>query len=64
MSEASSVISGTPASAFDTGHPAFASAALAANVSASIPGTLPRTVNATRMIPSPGWNVTVADVSS
>ena len=28
------------------------------------PGTVPRTVSAPFVIPSPGWNVTVADVSS
>ena len=56
--------SGIPASAFETGQFSLAVCAAAANASASRPGTVPRTVSAPRMIPSPGWKVTVADVSS
>ena len=63
-SAASSVISGTPASAFETGQPTFAASAAATNAASSTPGTLPRTVRATFVIPSPGTNVTVAEVSS
>ena len=63
-SAASSVISGTPASAFETGQPTFAPSAAATNASSSIPGTDPRTVSAIFVIPSPGTNVTVAEVSS
>ena len=63
-SAASSVISGTPASALETGQPTFASSAAAANASASTPGTVPRTTSAILVIPSPGTKVTVADVTS
>lgn len=41
MSDASSVISGTAASAHLTGHPAFASWAALRKVASSIPGTMP-----------------------
>jgi REP element-mobilizing transposase RayT len=61
---ASTVISGTPASAFETGQPAFAASAASRKPSASRPGTTPRTVSALRVIPVPGTNVTVADVLS
>ena len=60
--EASSVISGTAASAFDTGQFSFAVSAARRNDASSSPAPLPRTVSAIRVIPSPGWNVTVADV--
>ena len=61
-SAASSVISGTPASAFETGQFAFASAAASTKAAAPTPGTRPRTVSATFVIPSPGTKVTVARV--
>ena len=61
---ASSVISGTPASAFETGQPTFAPSAAATKAASSIPGTLPRTVTAILVMPVPGTNVTVEDVSS
>jgi hypothetical protein len=57
------VISGTAASAFDTGQFSTASWAAVANVSASMPGTEPVTVRAIFVIPVPGTNDTVADVS-
>src|SRR5690348_16705479 len=53
-----------PASAFDTGQFSLAVSAAALNAASSIPGTVPRTVSTPFVIPSPGWNVTVADVSS
>ena len=61
---ASSVISGTPASAFETGQFAFAPCAASSKPAASRPGTRPSTVSAIFVIPSPGWKVTVAEVSS
>ena len=63
-SEASSTISGTPASAFETGQFAFAVSAAARNASSSSPGTEPRASRAILVIPVPGTNVTVADVLS
>src|SRR5437667_11557558 len=50
--------------AFETGQFLTASCAAAANASPSMSGTVPRTVSAPFVIPSPGWNVTVAEVSS
>jgi REP element-mobilizing transposase RayT len=61
---ASSVISGTPASACETGQPSFAASAASRKPSASRPRTLPRTVSALFVIPVPGTNVTTADVRS
>ena len=58
------MISGTPASALETGQFSFAASAAARKPSSSIPGTSPSTSSAIRTIPSPGWNVTVADVFS
>ena len=63
-SSASSVISGTPASACETGQPFFAASAASRKPSASRPGTLPRTVSALFVIPVPGTNVTTAEVWS
>jgi REP element-mobilizing transposase RayT len=63
-SEASTETSGTPASAIETGQFTLAVSAASRNASSSSPGTVPRTVRATRVIPVPGTNVTVADVSS
>ena len=63
-SAASSVISGTPASAFETGQPTFAASAAATNAVLVDTGHAARTVSAIFVIPSPGTNVTVADVSS
>src|SRR5207249_865060 len=62
-SEASSVTSGMPASAFETGQPCLAVSAASLKAASSSPGTVPRTVSTPFVIPSPGWNVTVADVS-
>ena len=45
-SEASTVISGTAASARLTGHPAFAASACSLNVASSMPGTVPTVVRA------------------
>jgi REP element-mobilizing transposase RayT len=61
---ASSVISGTPASACETGQPVFAASAASRKPSASRPGTLPRTVSALFVIPVPGTKVTTAEVRS
>jgi REP element-mobilizing transposase RayT len=61
-SSASSVISGTPASACETGHPFFAASAASRKPSASRPGTLPRTVRALLVMPVPGTKVTTAEV--
>src|SRR5947209_11030711 len=61
---ASRLISGTPASAFETGQFSFAVCAAARKPSSSRPGTLPWTVSAMRVMPSPGWKVTVAEVRS
>jgi hypothetical protein len=58
------VISGTAASACETGQFTFASSAAAWNAAASRPGTDPRAVNAIFVIPVPGTNVTVAEVWS
>ncbi len=59
------MISGTPASAFETGQPRLAASAWPAGTpSASMPGTRPATSSAILVIPSPGWNVTVAEVAS
>ena len=58
------LISGTPASAFETGQFSFAVCAASRKPSSSRPGTVPSTVSATFVIPSPGWNVTVAEVRS
>src|SRR5205085_11515807 len=63
-SRASRVISGTEASAFETGQVSFASCAACRNASSSMPGTLPSTVSAIFVMPWPGWNVTVAEVCS
>ena len=63
-SSASSEISGTAASAFETGQFTFAPSAASRKPSASIPGTVPRTASAIRVIPVPGTNVTAAEVSS
>ncbi len=59
---ASSMISGTPASACETGQFFFAPSAAVRNASASSPGTVPRTTRAIFAIPVPGTNVTVAEV--
>jgi len=61
-SSASSVISGTPASAREPGQYFFAPSAALRNASASSPGTVPRTTRAIFAIPVPGTNVTVAEV--
>ena len=61
-SSASTVISGTPANAPETGQPVLAASAASRNPSASSPGTLPRTVSALFVIPVPGTKVTTADV--
>src|ERR1700722_14282529 len=64
-SDASRVISGTPASARLTGQPALAAAAASANVLASMPGTRPTVTSAILVIvgaPSTGRRVTVASV--
>ena len=53
-----------PVSAFETGQFATAPSACPTNVAWSAPGTVPTTVIAPLMIPSPGWNVTVTEVSS
>ena len=53
-----------PLSALETGQPSFAASAAARNDSSSTPGTRPTTLNADFVIPVPGTNVTVADVSS
>src|SRR6266850_4286110 len=58
------LISGTPASAFDTGQFSFACVAAFAKASSSIPGTRPATSRAIFVMPSPGSNVTVAEVFS
>ena len=58
------MISGTPASAFDTGQPTFAPSAASTNPASSTPGTVPTTDSAIFVIPSPGTKVTVAVVSS
>jgi hypothetical protein len=58
------VICGTDASAFDTGQFDFAVSAASRKALSSRPGTLPSTVSAIFVIPSPGWNVTVAEVCS
>jgi REP element-mobilizing transposase RayT len=63
-SSASSVISGTPASACETGQPCFAASAALRKPSASRPGTLPRTESAIFVIPVPGTKVTAAEVRS
>src|SRR5262249_16835601 len=57
-------ISGTPASAFDTGQLSLAVSAAWRNSSSLVPGTFPATCRAIFVIPSPGWNVTVADAFS
>ena len=62
--DASSVISGTAASAFETGQPDLAASAASWKPSASSPGTRPRTVSAIAVIPVPGTNVTAADVDN
>ena len=61
---ASSVTCGMPASAFETGQFAFAPSACSRKPAWSIPGTPPTTMIAPFVIPSPGWNVTVTEVSS
>jgi REP element-mobilizing transposase RayT len=61
---ASSVISGTPASACETGQPFFAASAASRKPPASRPGTRPRTVSAIFVIPVPGTKVTAAEVRS
>ena len=64
-SRASSVISGTEASAFETGQFAFAPSAASAEARPHRDRErLPSTVSAIFVIPSPGWNVTVAEVFS
>src|SRR5690606_26029910 len=62
-SSASSVIV-VPERALLTGQPALAFSAAWANSSAEIPGTSPRTRSTMPVIPSPGWKVTSAVVSS
>src|SRR6187455_77219 len=62
--QVSSVTSGTPVSAFETGQSTFAPSAYSTKASWSTPGTVPTTTIAPFVIPSPGWNVTVTDVSS
>src|SRR5262249_8937735 len=62
-SSASSVISGTPARARETGQPAFALAANSWKVASSMPGTTPTVVSAIVVIvgtPSTGRSVTTA----
>jgi REP element-mobilizing transposase RayT len=61
-SSASTVISGTPASAPETGQPVLAASAASRKPSAPSPGTLPRTVSALFVIPVPATKVTTADV--
>src|SRR5262249_6935310 len=63
-SDAATVISGTAASAFDTGQ--FSTAVWAAwrNAGSSMPGTTAWTVRALFVMPVPGTNVTVASTSS
>src|SRR3990170_1799450 len=56
------MISGTPASAFETGQPSFAAAAASRKPASSSPGTRPATLSAIFVIPVPGTNVTVAEV--
>ena len=58
------MISGTAASAFETGQVSLAVSAARRNAASSIPGTRPRTASAIFVIPAPGWNVTVAAVLS
>ena len=58
------MISGTAASACETGQFSFASCAAWRNAGSSIPGTTARTVKALFVIPVPGTNVTVASTSS
>src|SRR4029078_12300201 len=60
---ASSVTSGTPLSAFETGQLTFAPSAYSTKPSWSTPGTVPTTTIAPFVIPSPGWNVTVTEAS-
>ena len=61
---ASRVSSTFPLSALETGQPSFAASAAALNDASSMPGTWPTTVSAAFVMPVPGTNVTVADVSS
>src|ERR1700728_4879389 len=64
-SDASRVISGTPASARLTGQPALAAAACSAKAAWSMPGTRPSVTRATLVIvgaPSTSRSVTVASV--
>jgi REP element-mobilizing transposase RayT len=63
-SEESSVISGTAASACETGQPVFAASAASRKPPASSPGTRPRTESAIFVIPVPGTKVTAAEVLS
>ena len=58
------MISGTPVRALETGQASLAPSAAARKPSSSIPGTVPRTVSAIFVMPSPGWKVTVAPVFS
>src|SRR6266480_6317672 len=58
------LISGTPASALETGQFSFACSAACSKAASSIPGTCPATSMAIFVMPSPGWNVTVAEVFS
>ena len=53
-----------PVSAWLTGQPVLAASAAATKSSADMPGTVPRTVRWMPVIPSPGWKVTSAVVSS
>ena len=61
---ASSVISGTAASAFETGQPTFAPSAASTNAGLVDAGHGAATESAIFVIPAPGTKVTVADVSS
>src|ERR1700676_1088704 len=63
--EARSVISGTPAKALLTGHPALAVLALSTKASSSSPGTVPTVTRSILVMvgtPSTGRSVTVASV--
>ena len=63
-SDARSVISGTDASAVETGQFCLAPSAAAMNAASSIPGTVASTESWIFVIPVPGTKVTVASTSS
>ena len=65
VSDAWSVISGTPVNARLTGHPALAALACSTNAASSSPGTSPTVTSAILVMvgtPSTGLSVTVASV--